>query len=187
MRVQPIVAAALLSACLAGTARAEADLCSAKVLLPVGAVEDSSSLLAQGSTLDGVTQFNVEKQTGRREFCVHGGFCYPETVTLNGKPAKSLKLTNCRIGKVVNEDSETQYWSLDVVRASVNKIKLRYADVDGKLSAMGMCNACADNATQFYLHKPESQCGQLVKSALEGNPDATKELAGNPDYCNWTY
>lgn len=182
-----VISIALMSMATTGSALAEADLCNAKVLHAVGAVNNPTSTMSQGSVLDSITQFNVDKHTGMREFCQHGGYCYPETITIDGKTAKSLKLTNCKIDKAVSEDKDTQFWSLEVIRSAVSKETLRYGDVNDKLGTIGMCNACADNATQFYLHKPDSKCGQMVKSALEGNPEATKELAENPDYCQWKY
>lgn len=48
-----------------------------------------------------------------------------------------------------------------------------------------MCNAYAGNATEFYLKKPKSKCGKLVKQALEGNPTAIQLLQENLDYCTW--
>lgn len=169
------------------SAFAESDLCNAKVLHPVSSVENSSSMLGEGSILDSISQFNVDKHTGLREFCQHGGYCYPETITINGKTEKSLKLTNCTIDKKESEDADTEFWSLSVIRSSISSEKLRFSDIENKLSNMGMCNSCADNATQYYIHKPDSKCGILVKSALEGNPDSVNELSGSPDYCNWNY
>lgn len=181
---------ALLLGFVSSHAHAEADLCSAKVIHSVGAVESPASMLTQGSTLEGITQLQVDKKTGMRSFCVHGGFCYLETVAFeDGKPVKALKLTNCTIAKKDSDDADSEIWSLDVNRGAIDPEKLRYADIDDKLGGVGigMCNACADNATQFYIHKPDSKCGQVVRAALEGSPDAAKELAGNPDYCTWKY
>ncbi len=52
-----------------------------------------------------------------------------------------------------------------------------------KFSAMGLCEACADNTAIYYTSKPASRCGQLAKHALEGDPEAVKELSTFPDYC----
>ena len=35
-----------------------------------------------------------------------------------------------------------------------------------------MCSACANNATNYYIKQPNSKCGKVVKSALEGNSDS---------------
>jgi hypothetical protein len=56
-----------------------------------------------------------------------------------------------------------------------------------KFIAMGLCMACADNAAQWYVQRPTSRCGMLAKHALEGDPDAVKELQTFPSYCTWEY
>lgn len=56
-----------------------------------------------------------------------------------------------------------------------------------KFSEMGLCSACADNVAQYYTKKPASPCGTLAKRALEGNPQAIKELQAFPSYCQWHY
>ena len=56
-----------------------------------------------------------------------------------------------------------------------------------KFLEMGACNACADNIAQYYTRKPNSACGKLAKKALEGNPDAIRQLVEFPDYCQWKY
>ena len=56
-----------------------------------------------------------------------------------------------------------------------------------KFSAMGLCSACADNVAQHYTAKPASQCGQLAKRALEGNPQAIEKLQTFPPFCQWSY
>ncbi len=52
---------------------------------------------------------------------------------------------------------------------------------------MNLALVHADNVAQFYTRKPDSQCGKLAKSALEGNPRAIKTLQSNPEYCTWDY
>jgi hypothetical protein len=56
-----------------------------------------------------------------------------------------------------------------------------------KFIAMGLCMACADNVAQWYVQRPTSRCGMLAKHALEGDPDAVKELQPFPSYCTWEY
>ncbi len=178
-RLVPLIC---ISTCLRWPALAQADLCTAKVLHPVAAIDNPSSMMSQGAILDSITQFNVDKHTGMREFCQHGGYCYTETITIDGKQVKSLKLTNCRIDKVVSEDADTQFWSLDVVRSAVSKNELRYSDISGKLGDLGLCVACADNAADVYIKQPDSPCGQTVKAAFEGNPEAVTKL-NDTDIC----
>jgi hypothetical protein len=52
-----------------------------------------------------------------------------------------------------------------------------------KFSEMGLCAACADNVARWYVEQPNSRCGLLAKHALEGDPDAVKELLTFPSYC----
>ncbi|WP_230656892.1 hypothetical protein [Psychrobacter sp. I-STPA10] len=52
---------------------------------------------------------------------------------------------------------------------------------------MNLSSAFSSNVADYYVHKPESQCGQLAKQALEGNPRAIAELQKQPDYCTWNY
>ena len=54
-------------------------------------------------------------------------------------------------------------------------------------SRLGLSSAASDNIAQFYTKKIDSQCGQLAKSALEGNPRAIEELQASPSYCIWNY
>jgi hypothetical protein len=56
-----------------------------------------------------------------------------------------------------------------------------------KFIDMGLCMACADNVAQWYVQRPTSRCGMLAKHALEGDPDAGKELQTFPSYCTWEY
>ena len=62
-----------------------------------------------------------------------------------------------------------------------------YKIIKQKLTDMGLCNACADNVTQYYRKKPDSRCGALAKKALAGNPEAEAELITFPPYCVWEY
>ena len=56
-----------------------------------------------------------------------------------------------------------------------------------KFVNMGLCNACADNVAQYFVHKPNSKCGKLAKQALEGNTQAIELLRTFPNYCTWNY
>lgn len=52
---------------------------------------------------------------------------------------------------------------------------------------MNLSSVAADNVAQYYTKKPNSKCGKLAKSALEGNPRAIKTLQSDPKYCIWNY
>ena len=56
-----------------------------------------------------------------------------------------------------------------------------------KFSALGLSSVASGHVAEFYTKEPESQCGQLAKYALEGNPRAISELQNEPNYCTWEY
>jgi len=162
-----------------------ADICEAVALRNVHAVEDPTSMLKQGAHVTAVSQYVVDKKTGAKSFCSHGGYCYPVYVTVNGQQVEALQLTNCAIDKSspYNSDDEIIY-SVVVIPSLVSAATLKYDDLDNRLLGMGLCSACASNAADLYIDKPNSACGQLVKRALEGNPAAEKKLTDDfPDYC----
>jgi hypothetical protein len=130
-------------------------------------------------------QYTVNKETGVKAFCSHGGYCYPAYATVNGKEVESLHLTNCAIDKTRHsQDDGTTFYELVVIRSKVPAATLNRDDLDNRLRKMGLCSAYADNATSLYISQPNSRCGQLVKSALAGNPTATTKLTQDfPDYC----
>ena len=135
-----ILAAALSLA----AAEANADgLCEAVALRDVGALEDPTSMIARGSTLDGITQYSVEKQTGIKKFCQHGGYCYPTEVTIDGKKVATFKLTTCQIGHDVTDVGDELIYGLDVLRDKVPAEALRREDVAKKLFEMGLNGTAA--------------------------------------------
>lgn len=54
-------------------------------------------------------------------------------------------------------------------------------------SGLGLSSAASDNIALFYTKEIDSQCGQLAKKALEGNPRAIEELQTSPSYCISNY
>jgi uncharacterized membrane protein YvbJ len=44
----------------------------------------------------------------------------------------------------------------------------------------------APNPASYYANKPNSQCGRLVDSVLNGDQRAIEELKTKPEYCDWT-
>ena len=151
-----------------------ADICKAVALRDVPAVEDPSSILRKGEQDGAITQYRVNRKTGKSSFCSHGGYCYP---------AYSLELLNCKVGaKDEYNDPEDVFYSVDVVRTKVPAALLRYDDLDNRLLDMGLCNACASSAADTYIRRPRSKCGRIVGAALEGNPEAAKALKDD-DVC----
>ncbi len=96
-------------------------------------------------------------------------------------------MTNCKIGKRVDEDKEEISYSVDVVRSKNAPHDLRLDDLDNKFLEMGLCSACADNVAEFYVKKPNSPCAKLAKRALEGDAIAIDKLKNAPHYCTWKY
>lgn len=165
-----------------------ADLCKAVALRDVAALEDPSSILKKGSLIYAVSGYVIDRKTGSTAFCSHGGYCYPTHVTANGKNAEAVKLLNCKVGKPLEPDDEDRIWySVDVDRSKNPASDLRWNDLDDKFLNMGLCSACAANAVEYYVQKPSSRCARLARRALEGDPDALKELVSFPDYCWWNY
>jgi hypothetical protein len=157
------------------------DLCKAVALARAPVDGDPSQALQPGEVDDAVTQYQVDKRTGQGSFCSHGGSCYLRYV--QGKEV--LRLQNCKIGKKFGEFGDVELYAIVLDRSKNSAEDLQYNDVDNSLLRIGMCSACASNAALYYLRKPQSQCGLLVKSALEGNPQAQQALNENPDYCTW--
>lgn len=167
------------------------DICTAVALRDVTAVENHSSILRKGQVDDAITEYLVNKRTGRTFFCSHGGYCYPTHVEAGGDLLEALKLA---IAGYQAHPSPADYggdenitYGVEPIRAETAPALLRYDDLDNKLLEMGLCSACADNVAQYYLKRPHSQCAELTKTALEGNPEALKTLQGDPAYCTWNY
>lgn len=160
--------------------------CSIFARVSVPAIEDPQSILQAGQSEDFITQYVVDDKGGVASFCEHGGFCYPRYLRQGGRRVEALELRNCRIDpKGTDEDGQT-FHELIIDRSQFSKQDLRYSDVRDTLSEMGLCSACADNAADFYVNKPGSECAHLVKGALEGNPNARSELLQDPDFCRVT-
>jgi hypothetical protein len=161
-----------------------ADVCEAIALRNVPAIENPSSVLKAGDFDTAITQYRVNKKTGQTSFCSHGGYCYPTHTVVNGRNVEALRLTNCKVGKRdPYDDTDDVLYSVDVVRTKVAPERLRIDDVDSRLLELGLCSACAGNAAYFYVKRAASPCANLVRQTLEGNPDALKRLAGNPEFC----
>jgi hypothetical protein len=162
-----------------------ADLCLAIALRDVAAIEAPDRMLPKGSYDGAISGMHVVKNTGVTEFCSHGGNCYPTHVKINGQRVEALRLTNCRVGGQVSDTADETIYSVDVIREKNSPEALRIDDLDNRFLEMGLCSACADNVAVYYVRKPASQCAALARQALEGNPDAVKQLRNNPPYCQY--
>lgn len=97
-----------------------------------------------------------------------------------------------------NKDSKDIEWAVEtgyVPRSEVQSIKevlgldkqylrgLRYQSIRERFVKMGVASAGAGNATDAYIYEPNSKCGKLAKSALQGNVQSIKTLQDGPSYC----
>ena len=177
--------------CLAiGEAHAD-DICEAIALRDVPAIGVPSSFIRKGGKDDAITQFRVNIRTGRTSYCSHGGYCYPTHVQVGDDMLLALKMTNCKPSATAYErdglEPDEVVYGLDVVRSRIPRDQMRREDVKNRMLSMGLCSACADNVAQFYTAAPKSQCAQLARSALEGNPESARALQESPPYCTWQY
>ncbi len=97
-----------------------------------------------------------------------------------------------------NENYEDVEWLIEtgnVLKSEIQSIKevlgldkqylrgLRYQSIKSKFSDMGIASAGASNATESYIHEPDSKCGKLAKSALQGNIQSIKTLRSGDGAC----
>ena len=173
-----------------GVARAD-DICEATALRDVPAIGVKNSFIRRGSKDEAITEFRVNKKTGRTSYCSHGGYCYPTHVQVGDNLLLALKMTNCKPStEAYNEDGiepDEIVYGVEVIRSVIPKDQMRREDVKNRLLEIGLCSACADNVAQYYTAEPKSQCAQLARSALEGNPESTRKLQEDPEYCTWHY
>lgn len=181
---QALELALLLVVTLTGApALAESDVCQAVALTDapgwVGEIRSAPPdiVIKKGETYDEISTYQQDPKTGIGSFCQHGGGCVDRYVVRNGAKVEALHLQNCSIRKVAHPAPGGYEFELVVDRSKVAGSTLRYNDIDTRLLQLGMCNACADNTADEYIHHPQSACSKLVRSALEGDPDAAAELS----------
>ncbi len=71
------------------------DICNARVLRDVTALEHPETKMVAGSVWNDVTQFWRNQRTGETRFCAHGDYCYPAQITVDGQTVDTIKLINC--------------------------------------------------------------------------------------------
>jgi hypothetical protein len=169
MRKYLLATVAALAIVGSGSARA-ADICKAVALHDVPAVGNPSWILKRGAFDTAITGYHVNRQTGERTFCSHGGSCYP---------TESLRLTNCKVGAHYETYDNEDIYDVDVIRSAVSPRQLKMDDVDNRMLELGLCSACAGNAAYFYVNRPASNCARIIREALENNPNAIRALKEN--------
>jgi hypothetical protein len=155
------------------------DVCAIVALRDVASIDSPTTMMPRGGHRDSITQYQVDRGTAVASFCQHGGYCWPETVTIDGHKETATKLTNCTVDRAhPSTDSDMVSYELVPDRQKIGQTVMRESDVADQLMRQGLCHACAQNDAAFYVRKPASQCGVLAKAALEGNPDALAVLNG---------
>jgi hypothetical protein len=153
------------------------DICEALARQNVHALEDPDSMIMNGEYDTGITQYRIDKKSGEKWYCSHGGYCYP---------ADSLELTNCEIGppgSYGDDDDAYSYRAVQPIRSKIPPATLRIYDLENSFLTLGLCSACAAQAADAYINKPRSKCARIAKSALEGDPKAI-ELINQSAICN---
>jgi hypothetical protein len=176
-----------LTIVIAGSVEA-ASLCKAIAVIDVATTLNGTAYtVSAGSYLEPVTTYKVDKGTNDSWFCSHS-LCYLTHLYRKGKKSEALRLINCRIGNVLSDGINDVTYYLDPIREKNSEDDLRRFDVINRLLDIGLCEVCADNAVNFYLKKPSSDCAKLVRQALEGNPTAIVKLTdSSQNFCQWEY
>lgn len=106
---------------------------------------------------------------------------------VGGGSFEALKLENCEVSSNGGSGPEDDFivYGLDPIRSKISASELRFNDIATRLRELGLCSGCTDNVAMLYIEKPKSRCAIVAQSALEGNPDALRELQQNPDYCTY--
>jgi hypothetical protein len=176
---------AVLIQALGGALAYGANGCQAFAIETIHAVESTDATLRKGSVLSDITAYEVDPQAKTKSFCVHGGYCYPRYATENGHEVEVLHLSNCKVDESSrNEAYGIVNYALTPIASRMSAADLAYDRLYSQLDKIGLCTACADNATRIYLSNPNSQCGRTIQAALNGNQNAIAMLVNDfPDYC----
>jgi hypothetical protein len=190
-RIGRVITTLILASCVWAAPTKADDICEATALRDVPAIGSPGSFIRKGGKDEAITQFRVNKRTGETSYCSHGGNCYPTHVHVGDDLLLALKMTNCKPSSkpysANNFEPEEIVYGLDVIRSRIPAGLMRREDVKNRLLNMGLCSACADNVAQYYTAAPKSQCAELARSALQGNPESTRVLQDSPAYCIWHY
>ncbi len=163
------------------------DICEAKVLASLKTKDNPTPYYQVGDTISAITQYWFDVETQEFTLCQKGGGCYPQFISRNGKKIETLKLNKCVVGPVISVSSSTVEYSLIPDRKNISSSALRSHYVSNRLVSLGIGIAPAENAAEYYIKRPNSQCGKLVKQVLEGNPGAFNTLEQSPKYCKWDW
>jgi hypothetical protein len=176
--------ATALSLCR-GPSQADPYVCEGVALRDAHA-QDQAAVIHQGAQVVDIVRYEVDTKTGEDWYCAPGN-CYRAHVTVDGAKVEAIHLANCRVGgPQVLQDPKSRIKSdtIELLAAGDVSNALSFREVDMRVSRMGLCASCVDNAVDSYMRDPQSRCGQLVGRALTGDPEAKKTLAkAFPDFC----
>lgn len=165
----------LLLGCLLAPLQAHADPdCRAILLHDVKAFGGSEISEKAGSIIDFIHLENVNDDGSPETYAVHGGSFYK---------ASDIKLLNCHINKKRNDDGKGFSYDTVLDDTPENAAEILRSTIESKLSALGLCSACASNAAQSYLNPQDSACKRAVKSILDGDTELVSILNGS-EICN---
>jgi len=186
MKLRYIVCLLATAFCLCrGPSQADPYVCEGVALRDAHA-QAPAAVIHQGARVVGIVRYQVDTKTGEDWYCAREN-CYQAHVIVDGAKVEAIHLANCRVGELqILQDPKDpiKNYSMDLLAAGDPSKALSFHEVDMRVSRMGLCASCVDNARDSYMRDPQSRCGQLVGKALAGNPQAKKTLAkAFPDFC----
>jgi len=170
---------------IATPARAyETDPCNTIVLRPIAVLHaeeegvapaDIEPTVKKGKIIRRVTQYVIDRKTGLTGFCVHFGWCYRATATVNGRQVKAQRLLNCTIDfkhPYRDEDEITYELRPDPRKIPAHDMRI-YRAFDGLL-AFGVES---ESLAIAAVDAPRSRCGRIARRALAGDRRVQTALA----------
>jgi hypothetical protein len=160
-------------------------LCNAKAVVDTRSDESPDAVWKAGTTDGDVTQYRVDKKTGKGLFCLHGGYCYPRWQPGQEGKVEALTLTNCNVGAKNYEDDTDTFFAIAFDPLKNSPIDVAAYNRQMSLMKLDLSELEASNVQMFLMKQPNSQCAMVATRALNGNAAAKAELGTSPDYCVW--
>jgi hypothetical protein len=148
----PMVA---LVALLASGPALAGDVCTLVALRDVASIEDPTTMMGRGGHQGAITQYRVDQGSGVASFCQHGGSCWPETVSIDGRQETATKLTNCAVDRTQSSafDGKVIYW-LVPDRQKIGRQVMRESDVADQFVRLGLCLPARQTTRPFTSESP---------------------------------
>lgn len=150
--------------------------CDAVAIQDTSAIEDSSSVVKKGETIQSIHIQDSNSFGDPTKYAQEGGYSYP---------AINFKLLNCHIEQEYSFDSSGNSTGhkpeLVLNNTPENYNEILYNLIYNELSGDGMSEAGASNAAAVYLKSPDTVCGLKVRSILYGNTVDPAALARSID------